>query len=651
MPREFNKPDHSEPGLQADQRLVDRAWLKIGAALAVAAQAMVFSLAINLTPAEGAGYWIVHGGLIGTALAVFAFLGGDLARSAGEALRARRINVDLLFLVTLLGAFTGSLVSSLTHTGSVYYEVVSVLIVVHTTGKMLGARSRLAALRAVDRTRRTFDTCKVRLDDGRVETKPAAAVTPADRVVVFPGDAISVDGEIVDGCGYVQATSMTGEWRPVSAGPGDRVFAGTFSVDARFELRVMPGPRRLDAILVEVERARVAPSALQRQADRLMAWFLPLVIGVSVATFVFWMTWGPWDRALFNAMAVLLVACPCALGLATPVAVWSGLARLASFGLVARTGDFLDGLARCDMVCFDKTGTLSGENGCVLAWRTAPTWTSRESWLKAAVAALESHSHHPVAKSIKAFCHVIRDKRIEAEGVRDAPGLGVVGRVKTDAGEWIELRVGERALHPGLAARDPAEKTIYVTADGEPAAEITLGETWREGLVDTLDELKALGLAVEVLTGDPHPPADLGVPVRGGLTPAEKQARVRALVAEGRTVFFAGDGVNDAAAMGAAQASLAMRGGSELACAAAMAVFAGEDLRFLPEAVRVARNVASGVRQNLLFAAAYNLAGMTLAAAGLLHPVVAALLMVGSSAWVSVRALRSAGARTAGVSP
>jgi heavy metal translocating P-type ATPase len=651
MSREFSKPDVSEPGLQADQRLVDRAWLKIGAALAVAAQAMVFSLAVNLTPAEGAGYWIVHGGLIGTALAVFAFLGGDLARSAWEALRARKINIDLLFLLTLLGAFTGSLVSSFTHTGSVYYEVVSVLIVVHTTGKMLGARSRLAALRAVDRTRHTFDSCKVRLDDGRVVSKPVCDVTPADRVIVFAGDAISVDGEIVDGRGYVQATSMTGEWRPVSSGPGDRVFAGTFSVDARLELRAGPGPRRLDGILAEVERARVAPSTLQRQADRLMAWFLPLVIGVSVATFFFWLARGPWDRALFNAMAVLLVACPCALGLATPVAVWGGLARLASFGVVARTGDFLDGLARCDTVCFDKTGTLSADNLCVLAWHTAPAWVSREPWLKAAVAILESHSHHPVATSIKLFCHVIRDKQIEVDGVREAPGLGVVGRVKTEAGEWVELRVGERALHPGLAAQGSAGKSIYVTVAGEQAAEITLGETWREGLADTLRELKALGLAVEVLTGDPHPPADLGVPVHGGLTPAEKQARVRALVAEGRTVFFAGDGVNDAAAMGAAQASLAMRGGSELARAAAMAVFAGENLRFLPEAVRVARNVAGGVRGNLLFAAAYNLAGMALAAAGLLHPVVAALLMVGSSAWVSMRALRSAGARTAGVLP
>ena len=637
------KDDSPEPGLQADQRLLDRAWLRIGAGLAVAGQSMVFGLAINITPATGAGYWVAHGGLIACALASLFFLGGDLVRSAVASLRERRVSVDLLFLVTLLGALTGSLVSSFTHTGSVYYEVVSILIVVHTIGKMLGARSRLAALKAVDCTRQTFETCQVRLDGGRIEDRPVNAVTVEDCVVVSPGGAIAVDGEILNGRGYVQATSMTGEWRPVPHGPGDRVLAGTFSVDGNFEIRATSGPRRLDAILHEVEQARVAPSRLQRQADTLMAWFLPLVVGVSVATFCFWLMRAPWDRALFNAMAVLLVACPCALGLATPVAVWGGLARFARFGLVARTGDFIEVLARCDAACLDKTGTLSGESLRVLAWSTRPDWSDRETWLKTAVNALEASSHHPVANALKEVCHLISDKPAELAGVREEPGLGVVGRVKDRRGVWAEVRVGERALHAGLAgAVGPGDKTIFVSVDGSLAAEITLGETWRAGLTETLVELKALGLSVEVLTGDPHPPADLGVPLRGGLSPADKQARVNELAAAGRTVLFAGDGVNDAAAMSAAHASIAMRGGSELARAAAMGVFAGEDLRFLPEAIRVARRITASVKGNLLFAAGYNVAGMALAAAGMLHPVVAALLMVGSSAWVSVRALRSA---------
>jgi heavy metal translocating P-type ATPase len=668
--------DFAEPGLQADQRRLDLGWLRIGLGLLVTGQAMAFSLAVNLTPPAGAAYWILHGGLIASAAGVLVFLGGDLVGSAVDSLRQRRVSIDLLFLVTLAGAFGGSLVATFTRTGSVYYEVVAILIVVHTAGKMLGARSRVAALRAVDQTRERFDTCEVRRPDGARLRRTVRDLAAGDVVLVAPGGPISVDGEIVAGRGYVQETSMTGEWRPVSRGPGDGVLAGTFSVDGSFEIRPAPGPRRLDGVLAAVAGARLAPSALQRQADRLVAWFLPVVATVSAATFAFWIPRAPWAQALFNAMAVLLVACPCAMGLATPVAVWGGLARLASFGLVARTGDFLDALARCDFVCLDKTGTLSAETLAVRAWRTEPAFAEREAWLRAAVAAAEEGLAHPIAAALGAECNVIRYKPPqtssgEEDGIcnvlryksavvterRIEAGLGVVAVVGAGA-QAVEVRVGEWALGRNeatdVAAPRPDGKEIFVFIDRAHAATIELAETWREGLNEALAQLRVLGVDMEVLTGDanfrPGRPAGqpgiepgLRLAVRAGLTPAEKLARVRELATAGHVVAFLGDGVNDAAAMSAAPASVAMQTGAELARAAAMAVFAGDDLRFLPRAIRVARAARRSVRTNLLFAAGYNAAGMTLAAAGLLHPVVAALLMVGSSAFVSVRALRSVG--------
>ena len=477
-------PDPDEPGLQADQRLVDRAWLRIGIGLLVTGQAMAFSLAVNLTPPEGAAYWILHGGLMLSAAGVVGFLGRDLVGGAIGALRRRRISIDLLFLVTLAGAFGGSLVATFTHTGSVYYEVVAILVVVHTAGRTLGARSRLAALRAVDRARERFDVCDVRRADGSRARRPVRALADGDLVVVAPGGPISVDGAIVAGRGYMQETSMTGEWRPVSRGPGDPVLAGTYSVDGSFEIRPAAGPRRLDGVLAAVAGARLAPSELQRQADGLVAWFLPVVATVSLATFAFWIQRSPWDRALFNAMAVLLVACPCAMGLATPVAVWGGLARLASFGLVARTGDFLDALARCDIACLDKTGTLSRETLAVRAWRTEPAFRAREPWLRAAVAAAEDGLVHPVAAALRAgclpidrhgpqagapadpdpchliddkrpnserpvgagICHLLNDNQVEPDGAAAAPiiqmrriepGLGVVARVTDGAGRPV----------------------------------------------------------------------------------------------------------------------------------------------------------------------------------------------------------------------
>jgi heavy metal translocating P-type ATPase len=700
--------DVAEPGLQADQRLLDRAWLRIGAGLMVAGQAMAFSLAVNLTPPEGTAYWVLHGGLMLSAVGVLVFLGGDLVGSAVEAVWQRRINIDLLFLVTLAGAFAGSVVATFTHTGSVYYEVVAILVVVHTAGKMLGARSRVAALRAVDQTRERFDVCDVRQADGSRIRRTVRDLAAGDVVLVAPGAPISVDGEIVAGRGFVEESSMTGEWRPGSRGPGDRVLAGTFSVDGSFEIRATGGLRRLDTVLAAVAGARLAPSRLQQQADRLVAWFLPVVAIVSTATFAFWIIRGPWEQALFNAMAVLLVACPCAAGLATPVAVWGGLARLASFGLVARTGDFLDALARADFVCLDKTGTLSTATPAVRAWRIEPAFRGRETWLRAAVAAAEEGLVHPIAAALLGECQPIADNVPAAvEGTaaerhaigdrkphpgpergselcnairykfpgrterRIEPGLGVVARMEDAAGRLVEIRVGERMLGEvgvnipamtglrGPLRSDPVEaaepptpaaaavgREIFVFVDDVPAAAIELAESWREGLDEALGELQVLGVEAEVLTGDASAAGGRlgGARVRAGLTPADKHQRVQDLVAAGRDVIFVGDGVNDAAAMSAAQASIALRTGADLARAAAMAVFAGDDLRFLPRAIRVARAARRSIDTNLRFAAGYNLAGMALAAAGMLHPVVAALLMVGSSALVSANALRSVGA-------
>lgn len=659
-----NAAEIVEPGLQADQRLLDRAWLRIGIGLAVAGQTMIFGLAVNLSPPTGAIYWVLHVGLMLSAAGVLVFLGGDLVGSAFGALRQRKINIDLLFMLTLTGAFAGSLVATFTHTGSVYYEVVSILIVVHTAGKMLGARSRVSALRAVEQTRERFEFCWVRQEDGSRVRRASREISAGDRVVVAPGEPISVDGEIVAGRGYVQETSMTGEWRPVSRGPGSRVLAGTFSVDGSFEIRPQVGRRRLDGVLEVVESARLAPSRLQQQADRLVAWFLPVVGVVSAGTFVGWMFFAPWNRALFNAMAVLLVSCPCAAGLATPVALWGGLARLAGFGLVARSGDFIDSLARCDVVCFDKTGTLSTAELTVRSWRFSPGFRGREAWLQAAVAAAEEGLRHPVAAALRSRCHLTDDKAPVVAERRIEAGLGVVAVVADESGRLVEVRIGERGLgdlsrnseveaESGLQAgegvaetnveRAAAAKEVFVFVDGVGVATIELEETLREGLQEAFQELSALGVDVEILTGDSaSSDARLaGANVRTGLTPLEKWNHVIALTASGRCVTFVGDGVNDAAAMSAAQASIAMQAGAELAHAAAMAVFAGEDLRFLPRAITLARAARRSIWTNLRFAAGYNVAGMALAAAGVLHPVAAALLMVGSSAFVSANALRS----------
>lgn len=635
-----------EPGLQADQALVDRGWLRIGAGAAVAGQAMVFSLAVNLSEISGAAYAVVHGILIVSAVLVFVFLGRDLVRSAWDALVARRISIDLLFLVTLAGAFAGSLIGTFARTGPVYYEVVSILIVVHTAGRMLGARSRLGALRAADETLERFAFCRVVGEDGSVATVSAQAVPCGARVAVTPGEAISVDGVVLSGRGYVQETPMTGEWKPAQKAPGDRVLAGTWSVDGTLEIKADGGRRRLDRVLETVREARLAPSRLQQQADRLVQWFLPLVLVASGGTFVWWLLAGPWDRALFNSMAVLLVACPCAMGLATPVAVWSGLSKLAAFGLVARTGDIIDVLAGADLVFIDKTGTLSEPAMEAGRWKVAPGFAGTEAWLRSAVACAEGGLAHPVAQALRQGG---AEAGFSLESRRIVPGCGLVAVVRDPAGNRRELAIGEREL--GSVEGDFPEKdaaagrVVWVFSDGKWVACVEVSEKWRPGWEECLRELGGLGLEVEVLSGDPGAGERLAglVAVKAGLSAEEKRNEVEARVRAGRTVLFVGDGINDAPAMEASQGAIAMRGGAGLARASAQAVFAGDDLRFLPRAVTFARSVRRTVRANLYFAAGYNLAGVALAAAGLLHPVAAALLMLGSSVFVSAHALRATG--------
>lgn len=617
------------PGVELDVGSVLRNWWRIGVAAVVAGQSMVLSLAVNLTPPEGTAYWLVHTGLIAAALGVCALLLPPLAGEAWRSLRARRITVEQLFLTTLVGALAASLTATVTGAGAVYYEVISILLAIYAAGKTLGARSRAKVLRAVDETRERYDEAE-RLDGTAVAV---SALVPGDRVRVRPGRAIGVDGVVRQGRSFVQETALTGEWRPRTRGPGDPVLAGTHALDGELEIEVTApfGARRLDAVLAEVAAARLAPSELQRQADQLATLFLPFVVVVSAATFGFWTWRESWVVGLFNSMAVLLVACPCALGLATPLAVWQGLARLAELGLVARTGDVLDVLARADHVCFDKTGTLSGEQLAVVGWRIQPEWREREAWLRAAVAAAERGLDHPVARALTAATDGMR----VAREVRLEPGRGVIALV-----DGREVRIGEVGWVGGETDADTG-RWVAVAVDGALAARIELGESWRAGAATVFGELRALGLAAEVLTGDATKPAQLFSDVRwsGGLRPEEKRRRVEALRRQGRVTVFVGDGINDATAMGAADTAIAMGGGAALAQATAPAVFLGEDLRFLPAAIREARQVRAGVAANLRFAAAYNALGMVVAAAGMLHPVVAALLMLGSSAFISFRVL------------
>lgn len=625
-------------------------WWRIGLSAVLAGQTMMFGLGYNQAlraaeaPAFGSDmYWLLHGFLALGAIGPMLLLGGPLLGKLFAAVARARITIEGLFVLTALGALAGSIVGSLTGQADVYYEVVAIVLVIYAVGSSLGERSRARVQAAVRQLRGDLDFARLPARGGARPRVHLRDLPLGTLVEVLPGEAIPVDGEVAEGRAYVEQAALTGEPAPVPRQAGDQVRAGSHSVDGRLLIRSTApyGERMLDCILHTLETARAQPSDLQRRADALVRLFLPMVVAISLGTFLGWyfLAEAAWWRALFNAMAVLLVACPCALGLATPVAVWGGLLRLSALGIVARSGQFLDALARVTHVVFDKTGTLSGERLALAEVRIAPAFESERERLLAAVAAVEQGQAHPCADALANLAP--GRPRPNVEQLRLWPAAGIEAVV-----EGRQLRVGRpNWAAPGEPLESAGRQVIAIGVDGLFAGAFEFEEELRPGTRRTLESLPALGLTATVLTGDANPRWQTlhGVEVLGGLSPADKHAHVEALALNGEELLFVGDGINDTPAMCASGCSLAMGGGAALARASADAVLMGDTLAPIPEAVSLARRVRASVLSNFRFALAYNILGISLAAAGILHPVVAALLMLGSSALVSARALRAVG--------
>lgn len=629
-----------------DANFWPRVWLKVGIALVLAGQGTILSLGLNtadppLRPDQTI-YWLLHGGLMLSAMIVFGILGGPLIEETLAALRQCRITIDALFALSVIGALAGSMVSSWRGDGAVYYEVVAIVLAIYTVGKALGVRTKALARMEATRLEAQFDHAVIEDGETLLE-KPLGEVTLDDTVRVAPGEGIPVDGEIISGRAYVNEQPLSGEPAAVVRGEGDPVLAGTHSVDGQLRIRptALKGQRRFDGVIGAIREARDRPTRLQAQADRLTRWFVPAVCFVSIATFVFWLPFVDLGRALFNAMAVLIVACPCALGLATPVAVWRGLATLARKGLVASSGDLLEVLSRAQVFAFDKTGTLSADHMHIQKVHLKDTFVDREDSIAQVIQGMESGITHPIALALMDWAQsVAPGKRLTFTEVKLVPGMGIEAIERNHAGEEIIWRLGSSVFCQ--ITPDDADKSVFLTMNGKQVARFLLGEALRASTQEALVQLHKQGHDLVVLTGDPAPlwGSISGVRVESGLWPEDKVDRVRLLKEKG-AVILVGDGINDVPAMAEADGSIAMEAGAGLSRMSADGILLGGNLTALPEAVDFSRRVVRSISSNIKIAAVYNFIGMSLAAGGVLHPVVAALLMLVSSTVVSARVLRA----------
>ncbi len=627
------------------------AWWRIGVGILIAANSMTVSLAINTSETTPGETEVVHAVLAGLSLLSLALLGWPLLRNAWRSVTERRITLEGLFITGVIGAFTASAVAALTGRGDVYFEIVSILLVVYAFGQQVATGAQDRALTATRAWAPENTRCRRLEDDGTVTEVPLDEVRAGNLIRVDPGETIPVDGVLEEGTAWVREAEMTGEGFAVVRRPGDGVWAGTHTLDVGLVIRAtaIAGERRIDGILDAIEHARRQPTSWQHRADRLVAIFLPVVLIIAGSTFALWTLLDGWTVGLFNAMAVLLVACPCALGLATPLAAWAALARLAGRGLIAGSGAVVEALATVDVAIFDKTGTLTRSTLSLLDLVAEGDAGDRQE-VRRAVQILEDASSHPIAS---AFRDLVPDPAGTAGDTRLLPGVGFAGRVRLGEAEPEHWTIGDpdglgigddpdwHALDSSLNAPVGARR-LAVLRGGRPVAAAAIDEHPRTGWRDALADLRVLGLATEVLTGDRAERArNLGVDrVLADLDPDGKLREVDAHRSAGRRVLLVGDGVNDAAAMAAADVGIAVAEGADLALEVADLSWHGGDLKAIPWAVDLARRTVATIRSNLAIALAYNAVGISLAVAGILHPVAATVLMTCSSLVVTWRAIR-----------
>ncbi|MFJ1974822.1 heavy metal translocating P-type ATPase [Streptomyces sp. NPDC087903] len=534
---------------------------------------------------------------------------------------------------------------------TIYLEVAAGVVAFILLGRYLEARSKRragAALRALLELG-AKDVAVLR--EGREVRVPVARLSVGDRFVVRPGEKIATDGTVVEGVSAVDAALLTGESVPVDVAVGDPVTGATVNAGGRLvvEATRVGADTRLARMAKLVEDAQNGKAEVQRLADRVSGVFVPVVVLVAVATFGGWLgATGDTAAAFTAAVAVLIIACPCALGLATPTALMVGTGRGAQLGILIKGPEVLESTRRVDTVVLDKTGTVTTGRMTLQAVYVAEGVDERQVLRLAG--ALEHASEHPVARAVAAGA----EKRVgtlpAVERFENVPGRGVRGRV-----EGHEVAVGRltelSALPEELArAKDEAERdgrtAVVVGWDGAARAVVAVADAVKETSAEAVRELRALGLTPVLLTGDNQAVAEavaheVGIDrVIAEVLPEDKVDVVRRLQAEGRTVAMVGDGVNDAAALATADLGLAMGTGTDAAIEAGDLTLVHGDLRVAADAIRLSRRTLAVIKGNLVWAFGYNVAALPLAAAGLLNPMIAGAAMAFSSVFVVTNSLR-----------
>jgi Cu+-exporting ATPase len=647
---------------------------------------ILFLMAADLLPGRPLGSFggshVRHWIEMALAAPIVLWCGWPLLVRGWDSLRTRNLNMFTLIALGVGAAFGYSVIAVLApgifpmafrdaaDRVPVYFEPAAVIVALVLLGQVLELRARSrtgAAIRSL--LGLAPKTARAIRQDGIEEDVPLEHVVPGDTLRVRPGEKVPVDGVVLEGSGAVDESMVTGESMPVEKAPGDRLIGATVNTTGSLVMRAeRVGSETLLARIVRmVAEAQRSRAPIQKLADQVSAVFVPIVVVVAALTFAAWALWGPEPRlayALVNAIAVLIIACPCALGLATPMSIMVASGKGATVGVLFRTAEAIETLRRVDTLVVDKTGTLTEGRPKLVTVEATGSGLDQSEILRLA-ASLERGSEHPLAHAVVAAA---RERGLRLDEPRDftsRTGMGVEGTV---AGRRVAL--GNRALfeRAGLSVGEVSGRTealqnqgqtvMMVGVDGRLAGLLGVADPIKAGTADAVRSLRAEGIRIVMVTGDNRITAEavarkLGIePVYAEVLPDQKVELVRKLQAEGRFVAMAGDGINDAPALAQAQVGIAMGNGTDVAMESAGVTLVKGDLRGIARARKLSRATMGNIRQNLFFAFVYNTLGVPIAAGVLypftgllLTPVVAAAAMSLSSVSVIWNALRLRGVK------
>lgn len=638
--------------------------LRLGMAIFFAMNVMVFTMALwsqDIYPAQdfSGDFSVVLRSVFRWASMLFSLpvlwlLGGPIASGVWQAIARRAITADLLILLGVGAAYAYSTVSVVRGQGHVYFEVAVMVLIFVTLGRWLEAKGKRQTNESLDSLTTLLPaTVRRQETDGAFRETAREAITTGDILRVLPGERLPVDGEIVRGQASIDQQIVTGESQPHDKHTGDAVYSGTLNLDGDLLIRVTAadGRETISRLIDMVRTARQTKGPQEQLADRIAVWFVPLVCVIALAAAYYQSQSQGIEHGILAGLAVTLIACPCALGLATPMAVWTALGRAAQAGVLFRSGQVMQQLATVRAACFDKTGTLT--DGQPAVGQVVATDPQQLDQLVSITATVAAGSTHPLATSIVRYA----SQRAQTNHyqppplVQTIPGKGLACE-HTELGKVL---IGSRRLMEefdfsfssqlrNTCDQNASTQRVLVGWQGEVRGAFFFDEAPRPETAAALNDCRDLGLELHMLTGDQSDRAEavgrtFSLASQSNQLPEDKVERISTL-AKQQGVAMVGDGLNDAPALAAATVGVALGCGADVSRDAAGVCLLADDLRHFPWAIRLARQTDRIVRQNLAWAFAYNGLGIALAASGRLNPIWAALAMALSSFLVVTNSLR-----------